>query len=138
MDLSTILVSLILSFTQPDPRITPGAICSAQDSDFDGLAYEEQIPHCKRNFSESKKATVARVYNVPKANWSEYEFDHLIPLCAGGSNDVRNVWPEPLEHAHRKDKIEDHVCSGMRAGAMTQKEAIQEVFDWVRSNPSNP
>jgi hypothetical protein len=26
------------------------------------------------------------------------------------------------------------VCDGMRAGTMTQQEAIAEVFDWIRNN----
>jgi hypothetical protein len=122
---------------QPDPRITPGAICTTSDPDFDGMAYPESIPHCKRNFNNSKKAAVARAYGVPQSRWGSYEFDHLIPLCAGGSNDVRNVWPEPLAHAHLKDAVEDHVCAGMRAGAMTQRQAVTTIFNWIRDNSLN-
>lgn len=134
MSLATLLFGILIATTQPDPRVTPGDVCKANDPDFDGYVYSEKIAHCKRNFSEAKKASVARVYGVPKANWSDYEFDHLIPLCVGGSNDVRNVWPEPIEHAHRKDVIEDKVCAALRAGTMTQKEAVQEVFTWVQNN----
>jgi len=135
VDLTALLLSLLISTSQPDPRVTPGAICTVNDPDFDSLEYPEQIARCKRNFSESKKTTVARVYNIPKSKWSDYEFDHLIPLCAGGSNDVRNVWPEPIDHAHKKDVIEDEVCRGMRAGTMGQKEAIATVFTWIQNNP---
>jgi hypothetical protein len=133
--LATIFLFSSLGFAvQPDPRVTPGALCTAEDPDFDGNAYQEQIPHCNRNFNNSKKMAVARVYNVPPNQWSNYEFDHLIPLCAGGSNDVRNVWPEILSHAQLKDAVEDHVCSGMRSGLMTQKEAIATIFNWMRAN----
>jgi len=130
-----ILILSNLGFAvQPDPRVTPGGLCTANDPDFDGNVYGEQVPHCNRNFSNSKKMAVARAYNVPPDQWSNYEFDHLIPLCAGGSNDVRNVWPEILSHAHMKDAVEDHVCSGMRAGLMSQKEAISTIFNWMRAN----
>jgi hypothetical protein len=33
-----------------------------------------------------------------------YELDHLIPLELGGSNDLRNLWPQPFEgewNAHK-------------------------------------
>ncbi len=119
----------------PDPRITPGALCTADDPNFDGYVYKENIPHCNRNFGEAKKAAVAKVYGVPQNQWSGYEFDHLIPLCAGGSNDVRNVWPEPLDHAKLKDAVEEHVCSGMRAGLMTQAQAVNTIFTWIKENP---
>jgi hypothetical protein len=130
---ASFLLSLLLSI-QPNPSLTPGAICTANDPNFDGYVYAESIPHCRRNFSDSKKSIVAKAYGVPRSDWSQYEFDHLIPLCAGGSNDLKNVWPEPIDHAHRKDVVENEVCDGMRAGTMTQQEAIAEVFDWIRNN----
>jgi hypothetical protein len=144
MMLTKVLFSSVLFFSslgfavQPDYRITPGAICTADDPDFDGNVYPEQVPHCNRNFNNSKKMAVARAYNVPPPQWKYYEFDHLIPLCAGGSNSVRNVWPEILPHAHMKDVLEDHVCSGMRAGLMSQKQAISMIFNWLRANARGP
>jgi len=45
-----------------------------------------------------------------------YVIDHLVPLELGGSNDVRNLWPQPRNEARAKDRIEDElhetVCSG--------------------------
>ena len=45
--------------------------------------------------------------------WSErgnYEIDHLVPRCLGGADTVRNLWPEPLEEAVRKDGKEREIC----------------------------
>ncbi len=37
-----------------------------------------------------------------------YEYDHLVPLELGGAPaDGRNLWPEPIRAAHRKDLVEN-------------------------------
>lgn len=119
------------TYSLPDPQLTPGTLCSENDPNFDKLDYPEQIARCKRNVSEDEKAQIAHDYgDIPKSNWHNYEFDHLIPLCAGGSDDIRNVWPQPIGEAHDKDKLEDEVCSGMRDGTLSQAEAIAKVHAW--------
>lgn len=76
---------------------------------------------------ESAKRQLMAAYGIP---WSEargYELDHLVPLCAGGSSDVRNLWPEkndfltgdggPSSYVHNsKDRVEAYVCSAIRTG----------------------
>jgi hypothetical protein len=119
----------------PLPEVTPGLICTVEDPDFDGLVYSEKIPHCKRNVSESDKRRVAASYgNVPRPEWKNYEFDHLIPLCAGGSNDLRNIWMQPIEEALSKDKLEVQICNGLRSGTMTHETALQKVDAWITEN----
>jgi hypothetical protein len=51
---------------------------------------------------------------IPKSDYSKYEFDHFFPLNAGGSDDMRNIWPQPLAEAHEKDKVEDEVYTASR------------------------
>jgi hypothetical protein len=119
------------SHTTPNNNFTPGVLCTESDPDFDKLDYAEKIARCKRNVNEEKKMEIAHNYgDIPKSEWHNYEFDHLIPLCAGGSSDARNIWPQPITEAHEKDKIEDEVCAGLRKGTMTQDEAVQKVHDW--------
>jgi hypothetical protein len=121
--------------TSPIQSLTPGVFCTSESSDFSGYYYDEKIARCDRNVGAAEKKEVAANYNiVSKDDWSEYEFDHLIPLCAGGSNDEENIWPQPIDEAHEKDKIENSVCSEMRAGAMTQAEAVQKIHDWFLQN----
>ena len=106
-----IILLLVCSFSvishanvSPDPQKTPGVICRSSDADFKGYDYPEHIARCNRNIQQQEKLQVAQNYgNIPEANWPSYEFDHLIPLCAGGANDIGNLWPQPIAEAHQKD-----------------------------------
>jgi hypothetical protein len=119
------------AFQTPNEQLTPGVLCTASDPDFDNYDYAEHIARCTRNVSREEKLEVAASYgNIPQSQWPKYEFDHLIPLCAGGSDDIGNIWPQPLAEAHKKDVVEDRVCRGMRAGTITQAEAIAEIHAW--------
>ena len=122
--------------TQPDPQMTPGVLCSEQDPNFMGLYYKEKIPRCKRNVNTQEKVLIASRYgNIPQSDWPNYEFDHLIPLCAGGSDDVRNLWPQPRtdKDSLEKDKLEDQICIQMTAGTLTQAQAVQKIHDFFNS-----
>jgi len=135
-----ILLSSQVTFaiTQPNWTQTPGVLCSSHDPNFDTYDYPEHIARCTRNVGDQEKTQIAKAYgNIPKANWSKYEFDHLLPLCAGGSDDIHNLWPQPIDEAHLKDVIEDEVCSGMRAGTLTQAQAVQKVHDWFTAQEKN-
>lgn len=117
--------------TLPNPKLTPGVLCSSSDPDFKGYDYPSQIPRCNRNIGNLEKAEVARNYeNIPRSEWVKYEFDHYIPLCAGGSNNIRNLWPQPITEARQKDVIEVQVCTALKAGTMTQDQALQKIHDW--------
>jgi hypothetical protein len=124
-----------LALTQPDWNKTPGLLCSPQDPNFSGYDYPEHIARCNRNVGTQEKQQIAQEYgNIPEAQWANYEFDHLIPLCVGGSDDVRNLWPQPINDAHQKDILENNICLAMKAGTMTQAQAVQKVHDWFASH----
>jgi hypothetical protein len=60
--------------------------------------------------------------------------DHLISLELGGSNDVKNLWPEPYEPspgAKEKDKVENWLHAQVCAGRIPIAEAQREIAgDW--------
>ncbi len=117
--------------TTPNPTLTPGVLCAPTDADYKGRVYPEQIARCDRNIGVAEKAIVAQAYgNIPRTQWSNYEFDHLIPLCAGGGNDVHNLWPEPIAEAREKDKLEVQICNAMQAGRLSQAQAVVMVHQW--------
>jgi len=146
-DLFLVLVMLVFqafafaagASTSPNPDLTPGLLCSPQDPNFQGYDYPEQIARCTRNVGYQEKAQIAASYgNIPESTWSNYEFDHLLPLCAGGSDDIRNLWPQPIDEAKQKDVLENRICSEMRAGTLTQAAAVQQVYDWFRERAKRP
>ncbi|MGZ3743372.1 MAG: hypothetical protein ACXVB1_14920 [Pseudobdellovibrionaceae bacterium] len=137
---TSLLVLLTLTGSQntygyisPDFEKTPGKLCATTDSDFKGVDYPEQIPRCNRNIELQEKEKVAAEYgDIPRQDWRNYEFDHLIPLCAGGSNDFSNLWPQPIDEAKEKDVLEVEICTGMRNGTLKQADAVQRVYDWFK------
>ena len=132
-----IIFVLLLSITSyaslPDWSLTPGDLCTSTNDDFDKFDYPENVARCKRHVTKSMKKKIAQDYGgIPEEEWQNYEFDHLLPLCIGGSNDLKNLWPEPLEDAEEKDKIENEVCRGMRSGTMKQSEAVSYILEWFK------
>jgi hypothetical protein len=69
-----------------------------------------------------KRAVYAEYHMATTKAPCACEVDHLISLEIGGSNDIRNLWPQPFEKsgiligAHDKDKLENKlhamVCAG--------------------------
>jgi hypothetical protein len=97
-------------------------LCSAQDPNFVAYRYAEHIAICRRNVDQEEKLAVAKRYHI--TNIRSVEIDHIIPLCAGGSNAIENLQAEPWSLARRKDVLEHRVCSAIKAGKMTQNQAI--------------
>jgi hypothetical protein len=69
-----------------------------------------------RNVSTKTKSAVYAEYHVAQSDKRRYVIDHLVPLEVGGSNDIRNLWPEPRADAEQKDQTENllhaRVCNG--------------------------
>jgi hypothetical protein len=121
---------LIVHFFTHTTDITPGCVCTQFDKDFDGIRYPEQIAHCRRNVTKKTRDFVASAYHINHDNFNKYEFDHLIPLAIGGSNNACNIWPQPLSEAHVKDEIELKVYHLLKKGKITQYNAIAEMLPW--------
>ena len=129
------LVSTAAVAVQPNAQLTPGSLCTPSDPDFTGFRYAAHVAYCARNVSPAEKAGVAEAYGgIPEANWPQYEFDHLIPLNAGGSNHADNIWPQPLGEAHEKDKVEEATYVGLTNGTLTQEQAVQMIQGWIASH----
>ena len=120
---------------QPNWNLTPGVLCTRQDPDYSQDRYPEKIAYCKRNVSHDDKVRIAQQYgNIPESQWKNYEFDHLIPLAAGGSNDIGNIWPQPIGEAKGKDVVEQEVFDGLNSGKMTQDQAVKKIMLWLHQH----
>src|SRR5690349_2753121 len=75
----------------PDPQLTPGRAGEATAADICKPDYDnpaEKIP------VELKGQVFAR-YRIGRYEVG-YNVDHLIPPKLGGSNSIKNLWPQPL------------------------------------------
>lgn len=115
----------------PNTKYTTGALCTQTDVNFSGkFRYKAHIPYCNRSVTYKEKVKVGSEYGVKRTAWKNYEFDHLFPLSVGGSDSPQNIWPQPIEQAHVKDRIEDAVYLAMRKGTMSQHDALMSLVNW--------
>lgn len=117
----------------PDTRLTPGAtrpvtanqICA-------GSGPAEARPPLRM------QQAVFHEYGMDGAPPRNYEVDHLITPALGGTDDIRNLWPEPYAstewNAHVKDDLEDHlhdlVCGGKLDLATAQRDMAG---NWIQA-----
>jgi hypothetical protein len=124
----------------PNPALTPGAIQSGDTAAVCTPGWAET----HRDVSYATEDYVAREYGL--SSRYGYEIDHLIPLELGGSNSVRNLWPEPYDSpygAHQKDGLEDYlhrqVCDdGLPLAAAQHEIAVNWYAAWVAAGRPLP
>jgi hypothetical protein len=120
------------SKVEPDRELTPGAvrpvslseICSGGPSDKN------------RTVPRSVQLEVFRKYGIPNARPEDYEVDYLITPELGGSDDIRNLWPQPFLAngwtAYVKDDLEDRLHDMVCHGDLDLSTAQREIArDWV-------
>ena len=102
----------------PDANMTPGDTFDVTAPDICTHGYARKV----RDVPAEMKREVYREYGIISHGPGDYEIDHLIPLELGGSNSIKNLWPESHRtspwNAQVKDRLEDKlhelVCSGQR------------------------
>lgn len=118
----------------PDPTRTPGDVLTIDPQVICVPGYTKTV----RAVPQSVKNQVYRAYGITSHAPREYEVDHLISLELGGSNSIRNLWPQsyvtqPL-NAHVKDRLENTlhrlVCSGKLPLEHAQKAIA---VDWTQA-----
>lgn len=116
--------------------MTPGALCSRQNAS--ELRYPERIPYCERNVAPETKELILDSYvnaGLLTANYirEDIKIDHHVPLCAGGSNQTKNLWPQHKSVGQFTDPIEPRICALMKRGKMKQADAKALILS-VKSN----
>ena len=109
----------------PDDSLTPGALCVHPDS----YRYPEKIKYCNRDVSPQEKAEIFQKYDqigyrTRSLKRNSFKIDHYIPLCAGGDNNEKNLWPQHESVYKITDPLEALICEKMAAGRLLQKDAI--------------
>ncbi|MBA2404645.1 MAG: hypothetical protein H0V66_07730 [Bdellovibrionales bacterium] len=109
----------------PNARLTPGELCDRPAR----YRYPENIAYCERDVSTQQKDQVFAAYRsngfkLSYQNRSSYKVDHYLPLCAGGSNNNENLWPQHLSISNITDALEKLGCDKMALGKITQAKFI--------------
>jgi hypothetical protein len=112
----------------PDTSITTGAIIDTVDTTY---ICKKGYSASVRNVPLSRKDSVYSLYNIKHHAKGEYEIDHLISLELGGSNEIKNLWPESYLtepwNAHKKDRLENRLHRLVCIGKISLKEAQYEI-----------
>ena len=132
------------AYLYPNPQLTPGKADTLSFQDLTARYNGQTYSQAHRNVSNTEKNQVCNEYpdNCKVSN----EKDHFYPLCAGGSNDITNLWAQPEVNQwkgedwgfHRKDKLESWICVQIKAGKLDPKDAFQRLTsDWVKFYQDN-
>lgn len=116
----------------PDPALTPGAVLPVTKDDICVPGYAHKV----RNVPEKVKREAYAEYHIAHHQPGEYEVDHLISLELGGSNSLKNLWPESYEttpwNAHVKDRLENAFHADVCSGRMSLSDAQKAIAtDWI-------
>lgn len=117
---------------KPSPRLTPG---DALDVTADDLC-KPRHAEIEGNISVRVKGQVFDRYGI-RGDLIGHNVDHLIPPELGGSNSLKNLWPQPLagEWAYQmKNRLERRLRKLVCSGALDLKSAQQEIAtDWIEA-----
>jgi hypothetical protein len=111
----------------PHSQSTPGSVCNRPSA----LRYPERIKYCDRDVETALKYDIIRTYdrqfgyNIGRMQRAEFKIDHYIPLCAGGSNERDNLWPQHKSVYAITDPLEPLICDKMAKGRLKQAQAIE-------------
>ncbi len=116
----------------PDRAKTPGDVLAVTASDVCVRGYSKKV----RNVPIDVKRKVYSEYGVTYVRGQD-EVDHLVSLELGGSNSIKNLWPEPYNDrsgwsARVKDGEEDKLHELVCAGKIPLKQAQKDIAtDWI-------
>jgi len=115
----------------PNPSLTPGDALDVTTADICVSGYSSKV----RDVPESVKNQAYNEYGIYAHAPRQYEVDHLISLELGGSNSIKNLWPQSYTgdwNAHIKDKLENHLHSLVCDGSLDLKTAQTEIAtNWI-------
>lgn len=121
----------------PDADMSPGHICTKSDPDYERMRYGGTVPYCTRNVEWETKLEIYRKYGIPRKAQSQYTIDHIIPLSVGGSNHVKNLWPEHKKLKACRQTFEIDLWIKVRDFEISQAQAIHEVMRVKFLDPCN-
>lgn len=116
----------------PDPRYTPGLARQASLAELCAMNREEVV----RSVPASVQRQVFQEYGIRDAASSKFEVDYLITPGLGGSDNLKNLWPEPhsdtIWNSYVKDQLEDRLHRMVCEGNVPLEQAQRDIADnWI-------
>ena len=115
----------------PDPSITPGDTLAVTARDICQRGYSGKV----RNVPAAVKRQAYANYGIATHRPGDYEVDHLISLELGGSNSIRNLWPQTAYgtwNYHVKDALENELHAEVCSGKLPLKTAQKDIgTNWI-------
>lgn len=116
----------------PNHSLTPGATRQVTMSEVCSVPKEEVIG----DVSVSLRQRVLQEYGIAGARPEDYEIDYLIAPRLGGTEDIRNLWPEPYRarqwNARVKDALEERLHEMVCSGQLDLSTAQHDIAtDWI-------
>jgi hypothetical protein len=119
------------AFALPRRTLTPGAVLPVAVGELCGTHAVENDPPVNPNIQQA----VFKEYGLPNSSRIAYALDYLITPALGGSDDIRNLWPQPSSstwNARVKDQLEDHLHDLVCQGKVQLTTAQSEIAtDWI-------
>jgi hypothetical protein len=119
------------AFALPQRTLTPGAVVPVAVDELCGTSAVDNDPPVNPTLQQA----VFKEYGLSNSSRVAYELDYLITPALGGSDDIKNLWPQPYSstwNARVKDQLEDHlhelVCQGQVQLTTAQNEIAN---DWI-------
>jgi len=118
---------------RPNHKLTPGVAAKVTAAT---LCAKQFHTRDERHVTELRKKLVYEEYGIRSHQPKEYEIDHLISLELGGSNDIKNLWPQSYVtkpwNAHVKDQLETRLHWMICHKKITLRQAQREIAaDWI-------
>jgi hypothetical protein len=126
MKVLLILLLLFPYFPKPNGALTPGAVLTSDARKVCVRGYAQSV----RNVPTSEKRAVYASYGIHSHRPHQYEIDHLISLELGGSNEQKNLWPEPYPSAYSKDSLEN----ALHAAVCAKRIPLDSAQRWIARN----
>jgi hypothetical protein len=88
-------------------------------------------PTPRMSLEQSQAIKRSMLYS-PRERMADFELDHIIPLCLGGSNARSNLQLQDWPTARAKDIDEARVCRMVHSGEMSCAEGQEIMRTWGR------
>jgi hypothetical protein len=116
----------------PNQDLTPGATREVTISEVCSVPREQVVG----DVSVSLRQRVLQEYGIANARPEDYEIDYLIAPRLGGTEDIRNLWPEPYRdrewNARVKDALEQRLHEMVCSGELDLRTAQHDIAtDWI-------